>query len=244
MLAHGGNRSDFPMLVDNISRHKASSGFLYPNLRVWDTYQLCVKVSSASDSEICVLEYWTMLFYTFQLKKNGLPIFDKQTKLGMEGLHKLFFPGEDFKGTYFPIRSRSFVLCRRKQICFLCQHGQEIYVACTNQWMLHSFLSQIVTLLWEMPGWWGKFSGGRFATTWKKSKQRRCLPCKYFWTSSRLFSNVHLIVHCGFLLRTLLSSHRPIICPLDICVNQTFQTVIWVILEYPRWYFLPQHGLD
>ncbi|XP_028408623.1 uncharacterized protein LOC114531168 [Dendronephthya gigantea] len=74
LLAHGGNRSDFPMLVDNISRHKASSGYLYPRLRVGDTYQLCVK-----------------------LQENGLPIFDKQTKLGMEGLHKLFFPGEDFK---------------------------------------------------------------------------------------------------------------------------------------------------
>ncbi len=38
--------SDFPMLVDNIFRHKASCGYLYPRLRVGDTYQLCVKVSS------------------------------------------------------------------------------------------------------------------------------------------------------------------------------------------------------
>jgi hypothetical protein len=50
---------------------------------------------------------WTMNFlYTFQLQENGFEPFKNQKKLGMDGLNKLFFPCEDFKGTSFPIRSR------------------------------------------------------------------------------------------------------------------------------------------
>ena len=126
------------MLVDNISRHKASSGYLYPRLRVGDTYQLCVKVSSASDSEICVLEYWTMLFYTFQLQENGLPIFDKQTKLGMEGLHKLFFPGEDFKGKFY---DRDLLFCADVNKFMLCANMARkfMWLVRTSECFIHFY---------------------------------------------------------------------------------------------------------